>query len=58
MAKRKVVKLIVTVELDPIPGTMHTEESALQAVQFFLDYGLKAYNPRVYETLPEHKNPC
>jgi len=46
MSRRK-ARLLVVVELDDIPGTMHTAESALQTTQNILFQRMGHYNPRV-----------
>jgi len=40
--------MIIAVDLDPIPGEMHTAESARQVVQSILDRSIKHYNPKVH----------
>ena len=45
--KRKRIKLVVEVDLDPIPGGMYSRESARVAVQAILNDRIKHYNPTV-----------
>jgi hypothetical protein len=47
MPDRKRIMLEVYVDLDPIPGAMHTEASARAIIQTLLDSGMSHYNPRV-----------
>jgi hypothetical protein len=49
MSKR-IAALLVIVELDDIPGTMHNEESAQEAVQQLLNDDMSHYAPCVYIT--------
>lgn len=44
---RRTLTLEVTVALDPVPGTFHTQESAEKVVQHILDQRIKHYNPVV-----------
>lgn len=44
---RKTVTLIVKVELDDVPGTFHTPESAERVVQQILENAIPHYNPEV-----------
>lgn len=48
MPKNKRVAFLVYVDLDSVPGTMHTEDSAQAVVQDILGERLEAYNPTVY----------
>lgn len=41
------ITLTVEVRLDPIPGAMHTEQSARDIVQNILDHSIGHYNPIV-----------
>jgi hypothetical protein len=41
------VKLEVEVDLDPFPGTFHTEESARATVEIILNQRINHYNPTV-----------
>lgn len=43
---------IIHVDLDPIPGTMHTEESALAVVRNILFQSMGSYNTEVLTTPP------
>jgi hypothetical protein len=45
--QRKVATLTVTINLDPVPGTMHTEESAQEVIFSILNSQLGHYNPVV-----------
>jgi len=49
--KRKRIKLVVWVDLDPVPGTFHTPESAKENVQAILKSSIPHYNPML-EPLP------
>lgn len=49
--ERKRIQLIVSVDLDPIPGSMHTKESARNIVAFALRNAVGSYNPIV--SIPE-----
>lgn len=44
---RKRIKLEVLIDLDPIPGTFHTEESARKQVEAILLSSVGHYNPIV-----------
>lgn len=44
---RKKVCIEVWVELDPVPGTMHTAESARETLQTILTNSIGHYNPQV-----------
>lgn len=48
--RKRVAALLVLVELDDVPGTMHTVESAKESVQRFLEDRIPHYEPRVYIT--------
>ena len=43
--RRKAV-ILVEVELDPVPGAMHTGEDAAKHVEHCLDSMMKHYNPK------------
>lgn len=45
--KRNRVKLIVEVDLDPIPGAMHTPMSAMEFVFAILNQRIPHYDPEV-----------
>lgn len=45
MSKR--ISLIVHIDLDDVPGSMHTEQSAQNIIQAILDMRLSPYNPNV-----------
>lgn len=45
---RKLCKIIVLVELDDVPGSFHTEESATEIVGKILEINIPHYNPRVF----------
>lgn len=45
--ERKSVTLVVTVELDGVPGTFHTPESAQENVQAMLNSMIPHYHPTV-----------
>lgn len=47
--KRETVKFEVTVELDPIPGAMHTKESAQTFMEYALNVGTVGYFKEVKE---------
>lgn len=44
---RKTATLVVAVELDGVPGTFHTPESAQENVQAMLNSMIPHYNPTV-----------
>jgi hypothetical protein len=44
---RQRVKLEVEVDLDPVPGTFHTEESAREQIHYILLSSIPHYHPRV-----------
>jgi hypothetical protein len=46
MAQKRVM-LTVKVSLDPVPGVMHTQESACDYVQSILENQMPHYNPTV-----------
>lgn len=48
MPDRKRVALIVHVDLDPVPGTMHTHESAQEVVKNLLINSIPHYWPEVH----------
>lgn len=41
------VKLIVCIDLDPVPGMMHTAESAEQVISGLLERTIPHYHPEV-----------
>lgn len=41
------IKLEVEVDLDPLPGTFHTAESAREVVFSYLTYVIPHYHPEV-----------
>lgn len=45
--ERTRIKLTVYVDLDPVPGTFHTKESAQNAVRNILNGSIPHYNPLV-----------
>lgn len=45
---RERVSFTVSIELDPIPGAMHTKESAKSAIEDIISSRMPSYNPRVY----------
>ncbi len=47
------IKLEVTVDLDPIPGSFHTKESARDIVEATLIQRIGHYNPKVEFAIPE-----
>jgi hypothetical protein len=53
--ERKRILLHVYVDLDPMPGTFHTTESAQNAVRSILNDRISHYNPIVSSTTPEKK---
>lgn len=57
MARRKRVALVVFVDLDPIPGVMHTEDSAQQVVSTYLINNIGHYNPQVIVAPPSMQMP-
>lgn len=46
MARRK-ARFVVEVELDDVPGTFHTPESAEIVIRHILDNSIPHYNPEV-----------
>ena len=48
---RRVAYISVEVELDDVPGTFHTIESAIDVIQSLLDTQIGHYNPKVSQTL-------
>ena len=44
------IRLDVFVDLDRIPGTFHTKESAAESVQSILEDRIPHYNPNVVPT--------
>lgn len=53
----KKVALIVYIDLDPIPGVMHTEDSAREVVSAHLTNAMNHYNPRVLVGPPHMQMP-
>lgn len=51
--ERTRIKLAVYIDLDPVPGTMHTAENAQSVIQNMLNTGLGHYNPAVGLVSPE-----
>lgn len=47
MFDRRRTVMLVIVDLDPIPGDMHTAESAREIVQAKLNDAMPHYNPKV-----------
>lgn len=47
---RKRIKLEVYVNLDMVPGTFHTKESAQEVVARMLSQSIPHYNPKVFTT--------
>ena len=45
LERRKAV-ILVEVELDQVPGAMHTAEDAAKHVEYCLDSMMKHYNPK------------
>lgn len=45
---RRQARFIVFVDLDDVPGTMHTEESAEQIIRNVLHQRMGHYNPQVH----------
>lgn len=45
--QRQRVTLTVQVDLDPVPGTFHTKESAVEQVQHILYSSIPHYRPLV-----------
>lgn len=56
MSDRKRVALLVYVDLDPIPGPFHTENSALNNLRGILEDSINRYNPTVAHA-PESLQP-
>jgi len=46
-------KFAVYIDLDPVPGTMHTAESAAAVIQNVLNTAVGHYNPHVQIVSPE-----
>jgi len=44
---RKRVTLLVTMDLDPVPGAFHTESSAVDQTQRIMSQMIPHYNPEV-----------
>lgn len=53
MPERKRIILEVIVDLDPMPGTFNTVESALSSIQAILLSSIGHYNPVVINPDPE-----
>lgn len=53
MPDRKRTVLIIAVDLDPIPGSMHTAESARTIIESRLKDIMPHYNPTVHR-IPTH----
>lgn len=51
--ERKRIKLEVYVDLDPVPGTFHSKESARNVVANILNERIPHYNPMVSTTSEE-----
>lgn len=51
--ERTRVKMAVYIDLDPVPGTMHTPESAASVLQNMLNTAVGHYNPHVQIISPE-----
>lgn len=51
---RRTVTFMVTVELDDMPGAMHTEESAQTIVTHVLNQQMSHYNPTVMQIPKPH----
>jgi hypothetical protein len=51
--KRERVMLNVMINLDPVPGTMHTAESAQESIQAILLSSVGHYDPVVVIADPE-----
>lgn len=45
--ERTRIKLALYVDLDPVPGAMHTAENAASVIQNMLDTSIGHYNPAV-----------
>lgn len=43
--KKQRIKLVLWVDLDPMPGTFHTPESAKESVEAILKDRIPHYNP-------------
>ena len=52
--KRRRIKLEVWVDLDNVPGTFHTKDSARNVVANLLNQSIDHYNPMVSTTNEEH----
>jgi hypothetical protein len=48
--ERKRIKLEVYMDLDPVPGTFHTKESARNQIAAILNQSIPWYNPIVSTT--------
>jgi hypothetical protein len=48
--KRTRIKLEVYVDLDPVPGTFHSKESARNVIDNMLKHSIPHYNPMVSTT--------
>lgn len=51
MNDREKITLSVDVELDDVPGTFHTVQSAMDATQAILNNAIPHYNPKVHENM-------
>jgi hypothetical protein len=47
MARERIM-IEVAVDLDPVPGTFHTQESAVESIQAILLSSIPHYNPVVF----------
>lgn len=56
MSNRRRVALVVYVDLDPIPTTFNTSESAVENVQEILEWSIGHYKPQVLMA-PPHMQP-
>ena len=54
---RERVALIVYVDLDPVPGVMHTADSAQQVISAYLINNINHYNPQVLVAPPTMQKP-
>lgn len=51
--ERTRIKLAVYIDLDPVPGAMHTAENAASVIQSMLNTAVGHYNPAVQLVSPE-----
>lgn len=56
MTRRKVL-IEVEVELDPVPGTFHTADSAKEQITRILNSAIPHYHPRVVNVRPSMHKP-